>query len=77
MKWTKKFPKKEGFYWFYGYRFKDKAIPELCVMQVWKIANGFAYVVNGAFCYKEEAGEFYVLEIKQPILPIPALPKIK
>ncbi len=58
MKWSKKFPKKPGWYWFYGYRFKNHSDKkELLPVQVRKINNNFTYICNGNFMYEIETGE--------------------
>lgn len=56
-KWIKEFPTKEGWYWFYGYRFKSSAKKELCIVQVWKISNGLIHICNGNFMFKNETGK--------------------
>jgi len=69
MEWTRGFPKTEGQYWFYGYRYAGERKIEMCMMEVWKVQNGFLYVVNGQFLSPSEAGDFYVKEMELPILP--------
>ena len=68
-KWTKTFPKKEGWYWFYGYRFKRETEKEYCIVQVRKISNGFMYICNGNFMFKKETGEGKFIPAILPELP--------
>lgn len=71
-KWTEKCPNKEGMYWFYGYRFgKDNLNekPELCLVEVWKIANGLAHVARGNFMYQEEGAIGLFTPADHPPLP--------
>jgi hypothetical protein len=59
MKWTDKFPKQEGKYWFYGdphlgsmgMHYKDdyKIEPEMYLLDVKKISNGLIGVTEGQF----------------------------
>jgi hypothetical protein len=72
--WTREFPKEEGYYWFYGKRYgvsslsKDKP-PELMLVKVNKIRNGFSYVADGQFMYRTEPTEYYFQKAKLPKLP--------
>ncbi len=73
MEWTKEWPAKEGFYWFYGIPFKrwvDKYEPELHFVQVKKISNGICMITNGHFLYKQEGAEGVWQEVELPKLPI-------
>jgi hypothetical protein len=73
--WTKEWPTKPGWYWFYGWPYGrvelfDEGIePELNVVNVWKVANGLAYIRNGNFWYKEDkpVGLFCPMDV--PELP--------
>jgi hypothetical protein len=57
MKWSKEFPNKDGFFWFYGEphmgqmggHFKGTIRPNLkmCLVEIKKISNGFLAVMNG------------------------------
>ena len=74
MKWTKKFPKKEGDYWFYGYRYGKVSCghptePEMMRLQVRKCANGFMYTAEGQFMYEKEVEEAHFCPIEYPELP--------
>ena len=69
-KWMKSFPKKEGWYWFYGYIFKRELKKELCIVNVRKIANGFMYICNGNFMYEKETGKGKFIPATLPKLPI-------
>jgi hypothetical protein len=81
--WTDIWPTKEGTYWFYGFRFGDRSHeplvkggkpfidkPELHLVQVWKISNGFSYVATGNFMYKAEGAIGKWIEAILPELPI-------
>ncbi len=70
--WKREFPKTEGWYWFYGYRYAGESRAELAVMQVFKESNGLIYVVNGNFYFPNEAGDFMVLLMEEPLLPMMA-----
>ena len=67
--WSTKFPQEEGFYWFYGYRFKEENKPELMLVKVWKCANGFMHVADGHFMHKSEVEEPHFLKVILPELP--------
>lgn len=56
-KWTKEWPKNSGWYWFYGIRSSNMKSPNLYMVKVRKVSNGFAYVADGAFLYKEEGAK--------------------
>jgi len=68
-KWTKEFPNKVGWYWFYGYVFQGEDNKELCAVRVRKISNGFAYICNGNFMSKKETGEGVFTPMTIPNLP--------
>lgn len=75
MKWTKKWPKKEGHYWFYGYRYGRiscgrECKPEYCFVEVFKVSNGLVFKADGQFLYKSEPEEAYFQEAKLPDSPI-------
>lgn len=58
--WTTEWPKKEGLYWFYGYRYRDNNYPlKINLVSVMEVSNGFLYSINGAFWFEEEAGNGY------------------
>ncbi len=75
VKWTKKFPKKEGNYWFYGYRYGkiscgQKCEPELMVVTVNKCANGLLYVDSGGqFMYESETEDAHFAPMDMPEIP--------
>lgn len=69
-KWTKEFPKKVGWYWFYGYRFKEDIKKELILVKVHKVSNGVIPVAEGGFMYKSETGKGLFCKAILPILPI-------
>ena len=73
-KWSKKFPRKEGMYWFYGYRYGKISCgtenkPEFMLVKVHKISNGIMYVANGQFMFKSETEEPHFMKIEFPELP--------
>ena len=74
MKWSKKWPKKAGNYWFYGYRYGKESCgtpndPELVFMKVRKISNGFMLIGNGQFMYESEVEEPHFQKAILPELP--------
>ena len=77
MKWTKKWPTKNGLYWFYGYRYGKISCgtpnePELGLMTVRKIANGILYTLDGQFVFKNEPEEAHFKPVELP-LPYPEI----
>jgi hypothetical protein len=78
MKWSKKFPKKAGNYWFYGYRYGmiscgQPQQPEWMIIKIRKIPNGVIGVdSNGQFIHEQETkgGQFAPLEL-------PEFPKVR
>ena len=67
-KWTKKWPKKEGFYWFYGYRYGRisvgrKCDPEYVFVKVIKISNGFLTIGDGQMVSSTEVEEAWFKKI--------------
>ena len=78
MDWTAEWPTDPGWYWFYGYRFgrdDDKDKPELLPVQVWRIANGVAWVVGGRghFMYQGEGTTGLWLPLSEPEAPVDQL----
>lgn len=76
MKWTKKFPNKEGLYWFYGYRYGKSmgSLPdnkkEFMLVSVRKITNGFLIVANGQFMEESELEEALFCKTEYPKIPM-------
>jgi len=75
-KWSREFPKEEGCYWFYGYRYGkydrpngETVKPELMFMEVHRCANGFMYVASGQFMYESEVEEAHFMKVDLPKLP--------
>jgi len=73
-KWSKEWPNKEGLYWFYGYRYgkyfgNKKNDPELGLVNVRKIANGFMHTCDGQFMYESEVEEPHFQKAILPKLP--------
>ena len=70
MKWTKKFPNKEGLYWFYGYRYGKKDFgKEFMLVDVRKVQGGFLIVANGQFMYESEIEEALFCRTEYPKIP--------
>ena len=73
-KWSKKFPKKEGNYWFYGYRYGRVSCghpcePEHMLVRVRKCSNGFLYIADGQFMDKSETEEAHFMPAELPSPP--------
>jgi len=74
MKWSTKFPKKEGNYWFYGYRYGKISCgqvtkPERMIVKVRKCANGMMYAADGQFMYEAEVEEAHFAPFELPEFP--------
>jgi len=77
LKWSTKFPKKEGNYWFYGYRYgkwfdREKTIkqePEWMIVKIRKCANGFLNIAEGQFMYEKEVEEAHFAPFEPPEFP--------
>ena len=55
--WCKDWPKKKGWYWFYGTRFRPMPgdSPELSAVEVRSVrGGGNVYITRGHFLYKSE-----------------------
>ena len=73
-RWTKTFPKEEGLYWFYGYRYGKESCgypckPELMLLKVREISNGFMYAADGQFMYEKEVECPHFQKVDLPELP--------
>ena len=73
-KWTKRWPKKEGVYWFYSYRYGKTSCgcenkPELMLMEVRQGSNYLFYIANGQFVEKDEPEEARFMKFIPPKLP--------
>lgn len=58
--WIGEWPTEPGWYWFYGFDFKPKfkdEVPRLHMVHAIRISNGMAYICDGHFIYKSEAGK--------------------
>ena len=72
--YTKEFPTKLGYYWFYGWHSKfsktsingKESKPKLHVVQVRQGANSRIYICDGHFMYKSEGAEGIWQEIEVP-----------
>lgn len=53
MKWTKIWPTKLGFYWFYGKQFGDGQ-PGFALIECFQISNGTLIKGDGFIWYKEQ-----------------------
>ena len=70
MNWIYDWPIESGFYWFFGWCFRNRdRAPELHFVKVRKISNGMCYITNGHFLYKAEGAEGVWQLVKLPILP--------
>lgn len=74
MKWSKKFPTKEGDYWFYGYRYGKISCgqvqeKEFVRVKVLKCSNGLLYNAEGHFMYESEVEEAIFTPIVFPKIP--------
>ena len=75
VKWSKKFPKKVGNYWFYGYRWGKSYLgkevePEWMVVRVRKCANGVLYIASdGTFMYPSEVEDPHFAPLELPEFP--------
>jgi hypothetical protein len=72
--WTTEFPKEEGDYWFYGYRYGKKSCghdckPEWMTLKARKCANGLLFSANGQFMYKNELEESWFTKLILPEFP--------
>ena len=73
-KWTKKFPKKVGIYWFYGFKFKplfhnDDEKKKFYFLKVRKVVNGFINIIDGHGIEEDEIGEGLFCKAKYPEPP--------
>lgn len=75
MKWTTKFPTKEGIYWFYGYRYGKVSCgsinePEWMVIRFNKCANTvIGEDGKGQFFYEKEITEGHFSPLDLPEFP--------
>ena len=74
LKWSTKFPKKAGNYWFYGYRYGkiscgQKCEPEWMIVKVRKCSNGFLHMANGQFFHERELEEAHFAPFELPEFP--------
>jgi hypothetical protein len=74
LKWSTEFPKKEGDYWFYGYRYGKISCgqpcePEWMIVKVRKCANGVLHVANGQFMHTSEVEEAHFAKLELPEFP--------
>lgn len=74
--WSKEFPTKPGYYWFYSYRYGKVSIgrdnePELMLAEVIKISNGTLMKADGQMVFESE-----VEEARFKIAELPDLPNI-
>lgn len=75
LKWSTKFPKKSGNYWFYGYRYGkiscgEETKPEWMIVRIRKCANGFLNIDSGGqFMYEQEVEEAHFAPLELPEFP--------
>jgi len=55
--WTKEWPRRAGWYWFYGVRSNIAKDPGLHMVRVRKASDGFVYIADGTFLYEEEGAK--------------------
>lgn len=73
--WKEEWPKKEGYYWYYGFPYKinnflyEDPKPSLHVINVRKIQNGFMVTRNGSLWDEIEKGPGLFKKIENPNLP--------
>jgi len=71
--WTKEWPTKVGWFWFYGWKYgKDDyhPDPELCVVRTYMAANGLMHTIDGQFMYRSEGHDGVFQEMILPVLPL-------
>ena len=72
--WSIEFPKEEGVYWFYGYRWSRisvgrKETPKLLLVYCTKTSNSFIYVAEGGFMFESEVEEPHFIKADLPETP--------
>lgn len=72
--WTKEWPNKEGYFWFYGYRygkdtFANNEEPEFVFCNCFKISNGFLVTGDGQVIYESEPEDYWFMETSLPKPP--------
>lgn len=67
--WNKEWPTELGFYWAYGYFWKNKE-KEVRFVKVKKISDSFSYISEGAFIYEKDKHEVIWQKINNPELPM-------
>lgn len=70
--WTKEWPTSPGYYWFYGWCFRDRVrAPEPYYVKAVRDSTGrLSYITHdGHFLYKVEGGDGYWLPTVTPVLP--------
>lgn len=69
MEWSKEWPSKPGWYWFYGQQFKGEE-NELKAVEVFISGSNKPVVSAGShFIFKSEVGDCRWLPIEKPSLP--------
>ena len=73
-KFLTKYPEKEGLFWLYGYRYGkvscgSETKPELMLMKVRRVANGWLYTADGQFVFPGEVECPHFMEVVTPELP--------
>lgn len=67
MEWTRDWPDREGWYWFWGERFKgNRDDAELCAVKVVKFGNEITCIADGHFLYKGDVGECFFTIMHTP-----------
>ena len=67
-KWTEELPNMEGWWWFYGKRFKSSKV-RLQMVQAKMSVDSLVLVCDGVFIYPPEMGPGKFLYIEPPTPP--------
>ncbi len=73
--WTKDWPTEPGYYWFYGWCFRQwgetrDRPPEWHFVKVRRTANSLALITDGHFLHKAEGGEGRWIPANMPKPPV-------
>lgn len=67
-KWTKEWPNKPGWYWFYGHKYGEDNDPEYGMVRVFQGSNSLIHTIDSQFMFKSEGhdGVFMIVEPPSP-----------
>lgn len=70
--WTKEWPNKVGWFWFYGHKYGEDKDPEYGIVRVFQGANALIHTIDGQFMFPSDGhnGVF-----QEAVLPVPPLEK--